>query len=647
MLAIVALYGLSNHLISSEEFNTDRVSDVEPVHPDDFNFSTGSRLPAFAFSYGGHGGDRDDEQEERTKNELLERSIQEKEVSHENEPDKLVISNLTPENIKNLDEDINQWTPQQLQQLSAAQTEAIQAVPLISLNREQFLALPAAHLDPTALSQVFKYPSHIGHLPDSFVSELTPDQATAILDNQTNFLDSYLTHDQIKQLKTIRTDQTATAPTFQAPVHELAHEDRNHTAQAEASGFINVEHSDAQPAPMTTNKPSWWRKKFPTLSTIVDGLVKQFSRTSNISIASNAMRNMAQGTYDPNNDQSVDNAFRKITTKQKDSVMNDWLVQTKAIFAEKNRILQHEIDQQALMQSLPPAIREKQEEYIALMRAQIKANNEDLEKEIKQFTQKMSRYLSPDEQLIMLKNQQGMIRLEVVDMSEINPTKSIADQQQQLKNDGIINSYDTNWWNNTTASISAEALEQHYADWISNDIVQNFEPQKSITDQIELSALKLSKHEWRDFDLSLQQMVLDRVHKNLEAQLNHDASADTSAQTQPFIEDDIDSLMQQIALLDQQEAKNTPSVPEPAVDSAIDMELNHVVKKYGLLKISASLIPHVEIAVLASLTPHDFMELTDEQIHALTRNQIDSLGKPVLDAIMPRLTSTQLTYVKK
>lgn len=571
-LMVLAICGLSSYIISMEsEYNIQE--DIEPV----------------------------DEAYPTPKQQMHEHTPKPvEELDRQSTPEEMDISKLTPEDIENLDIDINKFTPEQLSKLSPAQTEVINAGTLSNLNRFQFLALPTKYLNPSQLSIVFNYPNNKDILPDSFVQELTQPQAQAILVKPSKNLDTYFTTKQIKQIKNI--------------------------AAGQPSDFNFVEKNDGQ-EPMPTNKPSWWRKLSSTLSSMVDGLVKQFSRSSSLSIASDAMRQYARGSYNPDNDQAVDHAFRKLTTKQKDGVANDWLVQTKAIFAEKNRILEQDISRLSKITSMSHAARDEQ---IASLRMQIARNNQDLEEEINKFTQKMDHFLSTDEKLIALKNGAGMIRLECIDMSEIDPTKSIEAQRQQLKIDGIINTYDANWWQGTTASIDSQTVQNLYVKWISDAILKNFNPYKYLNDEIKYVALKLTKHEWGDFDRTMAQAILDRVTQSLKAR----TKIDEPAKEQKALKNDIDTLTKDL------EKMNSTS------SNLTDQEkLDQMVKQNGFLNIPAELIPDIDIARISSLKPQDFSQATDQQIHALTRGQIRYLKRSQLAVIVPRLTSRQLSYV--
>lgn len=563
---------------------------------------------------------------------------------------KLSIQDLTPEDIKNLDEDIiNEWTPQQLSQLSDAQAAALTAIPLITLSARQLEALPVAALNPTDFSQIFIYSNNIGSLSDDFVNQITQRQAEAILSNPETKLTEYFTSNQIEHLKATAAKKSEETSLFHQPIrpidalpettHSALHDE---TQDINTNDFDKIEHSDAQPAPMPTNKPSWWRKLSPTLSAVVDGLVKQFSRKSSLSIASDAMRQRARGTYDPKNDQAVDNAFRELTTKQKDGIANDWLVETKGRYAAKNHALEQSITRISdLLSSLPEAVRER---HVATLKAEINSNNRAMREEITAFTERMKRYLSPDEQLIPLESPSGMIRFECIDMSEIDPTKSIADQKQKLKNDGIINTYDANWWTGRQSSIHNQSLQDLYSNWISSEILQNYDPSQSIIPKIETSVLKLTKKPWADFDPSIQQAILDRINDYLKTQ-----HKDSAPSTSDDSFEEIEAAMKQIAQLDQQEAQQNQTRPIDSYQQNQNEDNGDVdiqIKEKSILNTPAHLISTIDIAAISSLTPQEFNELSDDQIHALTRGQIRDLDATILAVVIPRLNADQMTYLK-
>jgi hypothetical protein len=76
--------------------------------------------------------------------------------------------------------------------------------------------------------------------------------------------------------------------------------------------------------------------------------------------------------------------------------------------------------------------------------------------------------LQPNEFATRISTKGGFTRIEIIDMTKIDPTQSISDQIATLKSNGTIETYTTP--SGTKASMTGEQLESSYAQWFSGRI---------------------------------------------------------------------------------------------------------------------------------------------------------------------------------
>jgi hypothetical protein len=352
--------------------------------------------------------------------------------------------------------------------------------------------------------------------------------------------------------------------------------------------------------------------KFLNSTRIVKWISDQINNSSDAGTAKAIAQSKAQGTFDQTNQKYFDDAMKNLSTKQKTEVANSWL--EKLPETKEIKELTQQIDALTKMsdeeynKKVPSSNANAREIYITAKQDELETKQSSLQHKINIFKEDLQTTLKPNEVIIDLTQNGNPLskHFDIIDMSKIDPTKSIPDQMAQLQKDNVVTIFDRNLLlGKNGGTVDQETLLNNYAKWVTKQF--NFTPDinEPIKPLIESATEKITGHDWSEIDQLIRNQILKSLPQNIEDAIT----------------------------------KRYEKTNQESLDATQAFE--QFIKKHAISTLTREQIQN--------LTPEDIQVLTKEQIQALTPKNIQVLTKEQIQALTPdqadALTSKQLAVI--
>jgi len=583
--------------------------------------------------------------EKKLDNDDINIPLHDNEVSIERQKE---IAKLTPEKIKLLDEgttpaeNIALWSIPELRLLSPEQTDALTARQLSDLQTNgKIMHLDIASLNPQAISHMFLFENKGRPWSDLMINDLTPEQKQAILDTNSPRLDDYFSLKQIAKMRaqidyqTLPSDlpyqpqdahqypQVATAP----PAEDETPQDWGATAPpADDDNSQPTPEDQPSETPQKENgivakaiaaiKSSWFGK---LISDQIDSFNDHINKAGARRTAASLARMKAERTFEQKNQPYFDDAMRKLTTKEKENVANQWLDSKEKIYQkEQNDIKAQIIDLQNKARKIndntssTPAdlrISDAYELKITELSDKLHAHMDQFAKERRAFKDDMQATLTPSEVMIELSStvKPYDTEFEIMDMHKIDPTRSIEAQYNQLSNDMHTSKHILS--NGKTGRITAIAILDTYATWVTGKMTILPDSSTSISEQLNAHMKLLTNIPFDQCDESIQRAILKKLPQDVQEKYKIETDKKIDAAKEPL------------------------------------RSLNNITRNRVFLSLSPEIISQkIHPDYMQYLTPETIARLTLAQTQALTPDQLAKLNMDQLARLqISNLTPEQLT----
>jgi|GEM_PF-1299654 len=568
------------------------------------------------------------------------------------------IAKLTPEDIAALDfgetpeENIAEWSISELKLLSPDQLNALTPAQLTELQiNGKITHLDIRSLNPKKLATMLTFDNKGQPWSDLMINDLTPLQKQAILDSNSPFLDDYFSLKQIAKMRAQIEDQSLPSDLPYQPQEPTYHPQVATAPPAEDEtprdwGATAPPADDDNPQPTPEDQPvatpqqekgivakaiaaiksSWFGK---LISDQIDSINDHLSKAKARRTAASLARMKAEGTFEKKNQPFFDDAMKKLTTKEKENVANQWLDSKEKIYQAQQSDLKAqiiELQNKARKindnESSTPAdlrISDAYELKITELSDKIHANMDQFAQARKAFTTDMQNTLTPNEVMMELSStvKPYNTEFEIMDMHKIDPTKSIADQYKKLSDD--MNTSKHILSTGKTGRITAKAILDTYTTWITGKITLEPTSETSILEQLNNQMKSLTGKTFSECDSSIREAIIDKLPQDAREKYTIETNKQIEAAKEPLRRSNNITRNKTFLSL-------SPEI--------ISQKIHPDYIKY----LTPETIAKLTLAQIQALTPDQLKMFSPEQIQALTPDQIAALQLDVA-----KLTPTQIT----
>lgn len=343
-------------------------------------------------------------------------------------------------------------------------------------------------------------------------------------------------------------------------------------------------------------------------------------------------------------------AMKKLSTKQKESVANTWLESRTTTYAkDKQTILNNikateaKIDHLNISDSDKSTLDEETRNKIETQTNDLKSSLEDYRNNLQTLTsnfaaerqvfmQDIQKTLKPNEVVIHLTSSadENHRAYEIIDMSKVDPTKSIADQIDNMTRNMQISNH-INPTTNANSRISSTGLLSAYSDWVAKSIGSDISTSSStsVIDQLDEAMQKLTGKTLSDCDPSIRQAILDKLPNDISEQY-------TTEQTAQGLQDAGDRMDQA-----KQELQKNAAVVKTMND--MNTQAQKVAKNASIMAMKPAQIKNLSSEDIANITPDTLSKLSTQQINAFTNKQLSSLSTEQVQALTNNQVPTIIT----
>lgn len=496
------------------------------------------------------------------------------------------IDKFSQSEIRDLGIQIADLSPETLESLSKAQTVALtfDQITMLFLKPDLASKLKIENLNPKELSKVFNsINTRKEALPNEIVDRFTQDQISAIFKDNPKKLDEYFTPDQLK------------AMTLKIPLKDKA------TRQLQsAKDWLN------------SSKVGKW-------------LNKMGDRRRDAREAARIARSKANGTFDDQKQNAFESHLSNLSTKEKEEVANAW-ADTRI---SKVRDIEQKIE--ALKKSNLPKDKE-----IEALKTKLAAEIEAMDNEMFAFTDELQSMVSPNEVVIPLRGElkKGIFGstksddkvFEIIDMTNIDPTKSISGQYSDLKSTGFFGFRDP-----AVSYLKPKDLLNRYGSWVAKGI--SIDPTKPVAEQLETQTQKMTGKKWSEFDPSIKVAIMVRLDQKIQDRFTQDAENKNTAGA-ARAKKELQSIIlamnpDEIETLKSDEFKNIEpeTIANFSKEQVLALNLDQIEalspEQYNALDFT-KLRPRTIAVMLPSMPAEKIATLTQKQLQALPKGRLSS-----------------------
>jgi len=372
------------------------------------------------------------------------------------------VNKLTQNDIRDLGTDIVHLSPKAFKSLSKAQTLALSDDQLseIFFNQTHIPDLKVESINPSSLARALAKNAFSGKFSDDFVNRMTNDQIEALLEDSRVQLNTYFTPEQLARMKS----NVSWAGKI------------SRKAQAVANWLSSA------------------------------GPLKWLKDISNKNEAVRMVKEKANNKFDLREQKNFRTHIDQLRTiKDVRDVADAWTTTRLA----KVKEIENKIDT-LKKSSLPNNEKSKQIDALRKsLQSEIKTTNE----QIFVFTKELQDALRPNEVAIPMesKGNPGDTKIEIIDMLNIDPTKSIEEQFSTLNSARVV-----------IHITDEKELLNHYSSWISKQISKqlNITTQTSITDQLNEQMEKITGKPWAEINPSIKDAIVTKLAQEVQEKYN-------------------------------------------------------------------------------------------------------------------------------
>lgn len=471
------------------------------------------------------------------------------------------IESYTQADIKDLTTEIANLSPATFDSLSKAQTAALTADQLIVIfmNPELASKLKIESVNPTELSKVFNFSNRGSQITDAMVDRMTKDQINTIFKNNPAHLNEYFNDNQLATMKS-----------------KVSLKDQVSKGVAKAINWFN------------STKVVKWINDFA-------------NRDRSKQEASRMARSKANGTFDSAQQEEFESHMKTLSTKGKQEVANAWATARVA----KIKDLENRIEKAKEL----PHVKQRME-VIDALRKELTTSTQAMDREMNEFAKELQKTLKPTEVIIPLEGRiiKSNRFFEIIDMSKIDPTKSIAHDYKNLTDTGFFGTKDP-----VVSKIGAQDLLSNYSSWVAKSV--KIDPSQPIEAQLDAAIKDKTGKQWSELDPSIKVAIFTRLDADVQARYEQDI---TDKKTADAARDE--QVLKNLQEMEAQTAKFAKDATRPARDAAI-------------LGFAPQHIETLSLDVLNDMDPATFSKLSKEQVQAFDLDQLEGLTPDRLNAI--------------